>query len=483
MNAHTQLIPRSSIEHLCKHRELALEKMRESAEALKAAYEIGKEANRLASIAYVGAAPSGRPSDDGAYGALFPSAAFDLDKSLEAYRQQIDRRIWDHLLNQMGIRKMMDAEGLKELQNSINSDVPEATADNVRATLQTLHGDTDMIFRRGLVNCFAKLDRRFKSHDGFKIGSRIIIDRAFCDMSGNTSWGSTWDTIADVERVLAILDDEKPEGSNALRSAVDRDRRGHYGPQQSQTETAYFRIDGFKNGNAHLWFTRDDLVKKANMILAEHYGEVLADAYDEGDSDGDLFNKSTELSKDLQFYPTPPEVVHEMIYGCSFKRIDLKGRKVLEPSAGQGAIALHAAEKGAHVTAIEVNPDHCAVMKSRAGRMTAEGTLRIAQANFLKVTPQAKYEFVLMNPPFYGTHYMDHVRHAFEFLAPGGMLIAILPASAQVNESRKHTAFRKWAWDHNDLGWAGPFRDLPAESFKVSGTMIQTVTLHLRKPF
>ena len=114
--------------------------------------------------------------------------------------------------------------------------------------------------------------------------------------------------------------------------------------------------------------------------------------------------------------------------------------------------------------------------------MPAKGTIKLTARNFLEMQPTATFDFVVMNPPFYGTHYMDHVKHAFEFLAPGGMLRAILPASAEVNESKKHTAFRAWAMKHNDLGWAGPFRDLPAESFRESGTMIQTVVLHLRAP-
>lgn len=480
MDNKTQIATRLKISDVCRFREEALDKMRESALALDAAYAIGEEASEKARRATMGRGMGGRTfssDSDAAYSGLFRHRQFEVEASLESYRKQIDRGVWQHILDTMGIKDMMDAQALKELNATINNDVPSASEDNVRATIETLFADSDMIFRRGLVNCFAKLDRRFKSHDGFKIGSRIIIDRAFSDYSGSTNYGSTWDTIADVERVMAVLDGKSPEGSAALRSKVDLGRKGHYGPQQSQTETEYFRIDGFKNCNAHLWFTRDDLVEKANKILAEHYGQVLPDAYQGGD-DSDLFNKSNLPAKDLQFYPTQKAVVDVIL-----DRLHLsEGAKVLEPSAGQGAIALEAAARGANVTAIEINPDHCAVMKSRGSRMSAKGSIRFAQANFLTVTPNPTYDYVVMNPPFYGTHYMDHVKHAFEFLSPGGLLRAILPASAEVNESRKHTAFRKWAMENNDLGWAGPFRDLPAESFKESGTMIQTVVLHLRKP-
>lgn len=83
-----------------------------------------------------------------------------------------------------------------------------------------------------------------------------------------------------------------------------------------------------------------------------------------------------------------------------------------------------------------------------------------------------------MNPPFFGTHWMEHVTHAYEFLAPGGTLISILPVSAELGETEKHTAFREWAQKRaRHANWL--FSDLPAESFKDSGTRINTVTLTL----
>lgn len=475
MNAHTEIVPRAQIEQICRYRDLALAKQREAAKTIASGFDLTDQATRFARQADIGEGGYFQTSEDPSYSSFFRPRRFDLEKGLEVYRKSLDRGIWRYLIERAGMTDLMDAEAKKEFRNSLGTDVPEATLDNVRATLQQLFEDADMIFQRGLVNCFSKLDRRFKSHDGFKIGSRIIVERAFSEYSGNTNHGSTWDTIADVERVMAKLDGENPEGAHALQQAVDSDRRGHYGPQQSQTETAYFRIDGFKNCNAHLWFTRDDLVEKANKLLAEYYGEVIPDAYAEGD-DRDLFNTSTEVSKDLQFYPSPPHVVEQVLKDLHLK----EGARVLEPSAGQGAIALEAARRGARVDAYEYVDSHCDVLRGCARRENLNITVR--RANFLSIEPVEAYDFVCMNPPFYGTHYMDHVRHAFKFLAPGGSLRAVLPASAAVNETRKHEAFRKWAKPLNDWGWAGPFKDLPAESFADSGTRINTSLLLIRKP-
>ncbi|WP_299913266.1 hypothetical protein [uncultured Paracoccus sp.] len=107
--------------------------------------------------------------------------------------------------------------------------------------------------------------------------------------------------------------------------------------------------------------------------------------------------------------------------------------------------------------------------------------LRVTCANFLTMRPDPVHDLVLMNPPFSGTHWMRHVRHAFDFLKPGGTLRAILPASAEVNETQAHEKFRAWAECHGP-GWRGLWRDLPPESFAEVGTNIATVILTLHKP-
>jgi hypothetical protein len=96
-------------------------------------------------------------------------------------------------------------------------------------------------------------------------------------------------------------------------------------------------------------------------------------------------------------------------------------------------------------------------------------------ANFLTQTSVPVYDYVIMNPPFYGTHWMDHVKHAFKFLKPGGLLRSVLPATAELNETFA-------AWLKPLIGkWDRPWTDLPPESFATSGTRVQTVILELRK--
>lgn len=87
-------------------------------------------------------------------------------------------------------------------------------------------------------------------------------------------------------------------------------------------------------------------------------------------------------------------------------------------------------------------------------------------ANFLETVPTGDFDYVVMNPPFYGQHYAKHVNHALKFLKPRGKLMAILPITAR--------------YDHGLL--KGRWEDLPVGSFSESGTNINTTVLTMVAP-
>jgi Predicted O-methyltransferase len=197
---------------------------------------------------------------------------------------------------------------------------------------------------------------------------------------------------------------------------------------------------------------------------------VLPDAAPKDDGAG-LF--STSLVRDLQFYPTPEATVSDVLRDV----FPPNGARVLEPSAGTGALVkgLLRKESVAHLTAIEVHPDRVARLRD-----IVDHRLEIREANFLQCAPSEEFDLLVMNPPFYGTHWMDHVRHAFAFLKPGGRLVSILPASAELKEDAKHLSFRRWA-EQQARSWRRMWRDLPSESFAESGTRINTVLLDIER--
>jgi hypothetical protein len=473
----TGILPSTTVDRVCAARDAALSRMKEAIANLTRGHMLAQEAAELGVHAH---GPHNfyfqDRSKDADYGRLF--ASLDPARSLDIYRQHLDARVWTHLLHMTGMSSLMDRTAKEQFDNSLAGTVPEVTRDNVHATFEALLGDANLIFQRGLARAFSSLDRRFKSHDAFKIGSRIVLTNVF-DSWGHVSYGSrVSESITDIERVLSVLaGDTTPVGSLMQKIRDDR-ANGGMSPHQSVTETPYLRVRAFKNGNAHLWFLRDDLVEKANQVLAAYYGEVLPDAAPgTKEREADLKSKSGLPSKDLAFYATPEAVVRNVLRDAGI-HFDYEPKKyrVLEPSAGTGNIAAVIAASGVAVDCIEIDPCRAAEIKRRVPSAS------VLTANFLNMRPTPIYTHVIMNPPFYGTHWIEHVVHAFDFLAPGGTLVAILPISAELGETSKHVAFREWASKHTSWNGQLVFRDLPPESFASSGTRVSTchLTLHAK---
>lgn len=467
----TALIPRTTVTEICAQRDAAMSAMRRAADAMSSGSTLAEQSYHFAQLAHGGATFTlADRSKSAAYKRLFES--IDPAASLEAYRQQVDARVWMNLLALTGMDAMMDRTAKDELYKQLCGSVPEVTEDTVYATLEGLRRDAYLIFQRGLARAFIDLDRRFRSHDAFKLGARIILTRVFNDWGSWNSYNGTRETICDVERVFAVLDGNKPD-PRGLIDAIDAGRGRGLNPRQSVTESSYFRIKTYMNGNAHLWFTEDALVTKANQVLADYYGEVLPDGVPDDVTDRDIREKSTALCKDLSFYPTPDAVIRKLLAEV---HIDAESH-VLEPSAGDGSIVRALLAKGARVDAVEVEPGRVRALQELE---RGDRRLTVTHANFLTMPPRPVYSHVVMNPPFYGVHFMQHVMRAYEFLRPGGKLVAVLPASVEFNESKQHDAFRKWAKKHSER-YSQLFTDLPAESFAAAGTRINTVYILLHK--
>ena len=116
------------------------------------------------------------------------------------------------------------------------------------------------------------------------------------------------------------------------------------------------------------------------------------------------------------FFPTPTTVIDRML-GLVNLRDDLV---ILEPSAGLGDI-IHQVKLRYNCTidAYETNSSLCNILKLKGYHAT--------QQDFLTVEPTAKYDLVLMNPPFERKGGVKHVLHAYKFLKPGGGLVAVVP--------------------------------------------------------
>ena len=403
-------------------------------------------------------------------------------------RKLLNLRCWHYVIDRCGMQQLMDAQAKRELDTQLRyvperprrswevitgdetgKGAPEFTAANVRATLARFNTDAQMIWRRGIANAFSKLDRRFRSHDGFKVGGRVILTR-LADHNGQiTYYGDTSETFRDIERTFHILDGRDPRHARSDMLQTIRNERSGYHPQQSCSESEYLRVRVFQNGNAHLWFLRDDLVEKVNKELAAHYGEVIGDSRQQ---EPDVFeSRALTPARLFGFYPTPAALAARVVEQIPYRE---GVQRILEPSAGTGNLAYLAAKTIKYgdescrrvVDAIEIQPELATALRA-SGRLN-----RVITADFLQLKPDAAalYDGVLMNPPFDGERDIDHVTHALKFLKPDGWLLAIMSAGTEFRETRKSAAFRKLLDERK--GW---MIDLPLGSFAEVGTHVNTV--------
>lgn len=179
------------------------------------------------------------------------------------------------------------------------------------------------------------------------------------------------------------------------------------------------------------------------------------------------------------FFPTPGLVVSFMLGRAQLDPplcggFNKGAAAFLEPSAGRGAIAGRMREENefAQLDCVEIDPVNCACLK-------IEG-FSVAEIDFLEYDPEYQYDRIMMNPPFAvegsPLAYIDHIRHAYELLKRGGRLVAIAPSSVSTRSDRKTAEFREFAER------VGRILPLPADSFKESGTGVNSVMIVMDKP-
>lgn len=390
----------------------------------------------------------------------------------EVLTKEIDRQCWTALMNRLGFDELLDEQARREFSDGLRENPTPFTVENCTATFGHIWANRRDLYLRGIANVFMKLDRRFRSHDGFKIGSRLIIERAL------NEWGS-WDRyerrecLRDVERVFLELDEQptRAEKQGIAEQVEGVARQRQYLPDVIHGD--YFRIRVFKNGNLHLWFERKDLLEQVNKLLAEYYGEVIGDGYDTTEADDSPQFHMTP-AKDFGAFMSSAQVAAQVMNHASIN----KGERVLEPSAGTGILAKAARENGADVTCIEVQPGMAHELR------VLHGFQSVLQGDFLRTDPAQfePFDVIVMNPPFDRGRDCDHVTHALKFLRPGGRLIAVMSARAEYGEDKRHKAFHRIIDQCRPCYGNGKWWDLPPGSFAHAGTNVNTVVLAIRKP-
>lgn len=379
---------------------------------------------------------------------------------------------WKALFNRLNIDTIASAKDKKLFERTL-ADPPELTFDNAKATFGPYLENPRAHILRGLAETFADLDPAYKSHSKVKIGVKGLPKRVILSNWGSYSGTYGKDKFRDIVNALAAYRGQPlmewaefnaiaiqlRAGGDAVLDGREVSETDRYGKVEvAKTHDRGMTVRLFGNGNAHVFFAPDTL-RDINKALAEFYGDVLPDAEEEDAKP----RQSTAVSKDLQFYWSPDEVIAKALEFAGV--YDLREwhhnrpapSRILEPSCGDGRIMDAIRARGHNVFGIEYHA-------GRAAQARAKGH-NVLSGNFLDQPASPDFDFVVMNPPFYGRHYVKHVRHALQFLRPGAVLVSILPATAH--------------YDHGEL--VGEWRDLPVASFAEAGTNVPTGLLKIRK--
>lgn len=174
-------------------------------------------------------------------------------------------------------------------------------------------------------------------------------------------------------------------------------------------------------------------------------------------------------AKELGYFPTPAPLAKELVAMAGVKR----GDRVLEPSAGEGAIVHALIAVGATVVAVERDADR----RKKLRGIVPLIDVRDGVLDFMEFRSTVPFDAVVMNPAFAKIgkgDCIDHYMHAYEMLRPGGMLVGVGPSSLIFREHRRYKAFRTWVKMH-----AGTITELPEGSFKSSGTNVHTCVVRV----
>lgn len=162
------------------------------------------------------------------------------------------------------------------------------------------------------------------------------------------------------------------------------------------------------------------------------------------------------------FFPTPPELAKDLVQPLRLKA----GARVLEPSAGHGALADAVLNRFPEVTV------QCVELLRENVDFLEENGHTVFRGDFLTIIADdlfGGFDAVVMNPPFNKRADVIHVLHALKFVRKGGTVAAIMSAGSLADLRKKLPKGVEMKSKRN-----------PEGSFKSAGTEVATVSVWIK---
>lgn len=277
----------------------------------------------------------------------------------------------------------------------------------------------------------AEWERRYKDSKGtdiVKASETVAAHRVRYFVGGNFGWSGTKVFITDEK----VKYPPKPEAvTEAKLSPADL-------PKTTDLETLTRQVEAIEA-------RRETEAAKAEA--AQPFTELR-----------DALKTGIQVVSAPQLFPTPPELAARLI-----ELADVENRDVLEPSAGTGNLADACRKAGARsIDCVEINLKCQEILRLKC--------FHVRTGDFLAASPDTigQFDRIVMNPPFENSADIKHIRHALNFLRPGGKLVAICANGPRQREQL--------------MPLADYWEDLPPGSFSSQGTNVNTALLAIEKP-
>jgi release factor glutamine methyltransferase len=101
----------------------------------------------------------------------------------------------------------------------------------------------------------------------------------------------------------------------------------------------------------------------------------------------------------------PPQVFHPGFFGSTglllqqLKTLPVRGKRLLELGAGSGLLSMVAAQKGALVTATDINRTAIRFLLTNKKRNNL--ALTVIHSDLFEALPRQHFDYILINPPYY----------------------------------------------------------------------------------
>lgn len=185
------------------------------------------------------------------------------------------------------------------------------------------------------------------------------------------------------------------------------------------------------------------------------------------------------LKKEYQFFPTPSDLATRMAQLCTNNGYLSPKAKILEPSAGDGALVTAIVDFYPTVTRI----DCFEIMEVNRTKLAKISEANLLGPDFLRTAQQGNadgihgyYDVIIANPPFSNNQDIDHIRAMYRCLKNNGRLVTVASMSWVNGSQKKQVEFREW------LTAIDAFQEeLSAGTFKESGTNVPAMLLVIDK--